>query len=50
MRRADLIVVMEKGKIIETGTHDQLIKKSGKYKKLYEFQFEDDAAGVEQQL
>lgn len=42
IRRADLIVVMEKGKIIETGTHDQLIKKSGKYKKLYEFQFEDD--------
>lgn len=42
VRRADLIVVMEKGKIIETGTHDQLIKKIGKYKKLYEFQFEDD--------
>jgi len=42
IRRADLIVVMEKGKIIETGTHDQLIEKSGKYKKLYEFQFEDD--------
>ena len=46
VRRADLIVVMEKGKIIETGTHDQLIKKSGKYKKLYEFQFEDDTVGV----
>ena len=46
IRRADLIVVMEKGKIIETGTHDQLIKKSGKYKKLYEFQFEDDTVGV----
>ncbi len=42
IRRARLIVVMEKGKIIETGTHDQLIEKSGKYKKLYEFQFEDD--------
>lgn len=50
IRRADLIVVMEKGRIIETGTHDQLIKKSGKYKKLYEFQFEDDVASVEQQI
>ena len=42
IRRADLIVVMEKGKIIETGTHDELLEKSGKYKRLYEFQFEDD--------
>lgn len=47
IRQADLIVVMENGKIIETGTHDQLIKKSGKYKKLYEFQFEDDTLGVD---
>ncbi len=42
IRRADLIVVMEKGKIIETGTHDELLEKSGKYKRLYVFQFEDD--------
>ena len=44
IRRADLIVVMEKGKIIETGTHDGLLEKSGKYKRLYEFQFEDDTS------
>ncbi|MBA3769814.1 MAG: ATP-binding cassette domain-containing protein, partial [Blastocatellia bacterium] len=43
IRRADLIVVMEKGKIIESGTHDELIEKSGKYKRLYEYQFEDDS-------
>lgn len=48
IRRADLIVVMEKGKIIETGSHDELINKSGKYKKLYEFQFEDDSDMVDQ--
>jgi subfamily B ATP-binding cassette protein MsbA len=39
IRRADLIVVMQKGKIIEMGTHEELIAKQGAYKKLYELQF-----------
>ncbi len=39
IRRADLIVVMQKGKIIEIGTHEELIAKQGTYKKLYELQF-----------
>lgn len=46
IRRADKIVVMEKGRIIETGTHSELIEKSGTYKRLYELQFaefEEDA-------
>ncbi|MCB1025264.1 MAG: ATP-binding cassette domain-containing protein, partial [Acidobacteria bacterium] len=37
--KADLIVVMEKGRIIESGTHAELLEKSGKYKLLYELQF-----------
>lgn len=41
VRKADKIVVMEKGQIIETGTHDQLIGQGGTYKKLYELQFAD---------
>ncbi len=41
IRRADLIVVVENGRIIEKGTHDELIKLSGKYKLLYEIQFTD---------
>jgi subfamily B ATP-binding cassette protein MsbA len=36
---ADLIVVLEQGKIAETGTHDELVQHGGIYKKLYEMQF-----------
>lgn len=39
VRRADCIVVMERGKIIQTGTHQELLEKGGVYKKLYELQF-----------
>lgn len=42
IRRADKIVVMEKGKIIQTGTHAELLEKGGIYKKLYELQFAED--------
>lgn len=37
--KADKIVVMEKGKIIEAGTHSELLEKRGKYALLYELQF-----------
>lgn len=36
--RADLIVVFDKGKISEMGTHDELVKKKGIYNKLFEIQ------------
>ena len=35
IRRADLILVVEDGKICEQGTHDQLLAKKGHYHKLY---------------
>lgn len=41
IRKADKIIVMERGKIIENGTHSELLKAGGTYKKLYELQFED---------
>ena len=36
---ADVILVMEKGRIIEQGTHQELLKKKGFYYKLYNSQF-----------
>jgi subfamily B ATP-binding cassette protein MsbA len=42
VRRADAIVVMEAGRIIEQGTHDELLARNGQYRKLYEMQFADD--------
>jgi len=39
IQKADKIVVLEKGCITEQGTHAELIKKSGQYKRLHDFQF-----------
>lgn len=39
IREADLILVMKEGKIIEQGTHDELLAKKGFYSELYESQF-----------
>ncbi|MBU0478333.1 ABC transporter ATP-binding protein/permease [bacterium] len=36
---ADKIIVVEDGKIIETGTHEELVKEGGLYKKLHDLQF-----------
>lgn len=41
IKNADLILVMNNGDIIETGTHNELMKKGGFYEKLYNSQFED---------
>jgi ABC-type multidrug transport system fused ATPase/permease subunit len=46
IRKADKIVVMEKGEITEAGTHQQLLDEKGVYKRLYELQFlEEDIKG-----
>jgi subfamily B ATP-binding cassette protein MsbA len=39
IQNADLIVVLSEGRIVETGTHAQLIERGGVYRKLYELQF-----------
>ena len=41
IRDADLILVMDKGDIVESGTHEQLLEKGGLYRELYTSQFEN---------
>jgi ABC-type multidrug transport system fused ATPase/permease subunit len=40
IREADCILVMNKGKIVEQGTHEELLKKEGFYANLYYSQFD----------
>ena len=46
IRRADLIVVIERGRIVEQGRHAALLAQSGTYKRLYELQFADEEEEV----
>jgi ATP-binding cassette subfamily B protein len=39
IQKADKIVVMDHGKIIEMGSHEELLKANGQYKRLFELQF-----------
>lgn len=41
IQRADLIIVLDKGKIVEKGSHQELLRKNGHYKNLYELQFKE---------
>jgi subfamily B ATP-binding cassette protein MsbA len=47
IRRADKIVVLSKGRVRETGTHEELVSQGGIYQRLYELQFEHAGTVVE---
>ena len=44
IRNADTILMMEKGRIVEQGTHEQLVAAKGKYAEMYQSQFAGRAA------
>ena len=42
--RADCILVMDQGRIVEMGSHEALLQAGGLYQKLYQVQFRDTGA------
>ena len=48
IRNADKIIVIEKGRMIEAGTHEELLQKKGHYYQLYSMQFLQEKEGIMQ--
>jgi ATP-binding cassette subfamily B multidrug efflux pump len=48
VQRADLILVMEKGQVIEQGTHHELISQDGLYREICELQLQDREKFIEE--
>ena len=44
VENADEIIVLDQGRIVESGTHSELLAREGRYAELHRLQFNDDAA------
>jgi len=45
VRRAHRIVVLDRGRIVEEGTHRELLERNGAYARLHALQFREEAVG-----
>jgi subfamily B ATP-binding cassette protein MsbA len=48
IRRADAIVVVSRGRIVERGTHEELVARAGEYRQLYDRQYGAEDVGGDQ--
>ncbi len=48
VREADLILVIEAGRVVERGTHAELLTADGRYAELYQTQFEDSPVRIDE--
>ncbi len=46
VRHADRILVLNEGRIVESGTHEELFRRNGLYRRLYDLQFRDHPQGA----
>jgi len=46
VRRADRLVVLDRGRVVEEGAHDALLARGGLYARLYQRQFRDEEAPI----
>ncbi|MDF2436601.1 MAG: ABC-type multidrug transport system, ATPase and permease component [Bacteroidota bacterium] len=47
IQKADKIIVLEKGEVIESGNHQELLRHNGHYKRLFELQFKEEKKQAE---
>jgi ATP-binding cassette subfamily B protein len=46
IKHVDRIIVLHKGKVVEDGTHEELMARNGYYRRLYQLQYQEQEAGV----